>query len=421
MYSIPNRALINPVLFMYDRCSGFQEKTLQQFDLIARDAGLFSARWARRVHRASRLPGFLGEVFILNCHILREHTEKAPILAFSHKKIHDLFTVVELALARSFPMHGHTVIAQGGLFSGMYVYRDWVPLFLKRWPFRPFSELLSRFIGHKIETLLRGANCHPVYRRFRDVPSRKVYDSYVFSGKRISGMTYDQFTDYTRNETQKSIEAVRTDIQDRNKSLIIFPEGKYQQSGAIGKLNAFLMSMARESGHPLLTLSITYDELCPDHRGRIDTLITVNRIENQDKLAQATTTSLQTNTAITASNLLALILLEAGNQIEISSIESNLERMSLALPALAFPFDERLLDVQFRKDRIERMLVSRKAWFQRSNSALNLVQAEMAKFQSSERTVNDLEWNKNNILHALPELMQILQKPAAQGDSGHSR
>ncbi|MBL8021217.1 MAG: hypothetical protein JNM27_16225 [Leptospirales bacterium] len=403
---------------MYDRCSGFQEKALQQFDLIARDAGLFSARWARRIHRASRLPGFLGDVFILNCHTLREPTEKAPILAFSHKKIHDLFTVVELALARSFPMHGHTVIAQGGLFSGMYVYRDWVPLFFKRWPFRMFSEILSRFIGRKIESLLRGANCHPVYRRFRDVPSRKVYDSYVFSGKRISGMTYDQFTEYTRNETQKSIEAVRTNIQDKNKSLVIFPEGKYQQSGAIGKLNAFLMSVAQESGHPLLTLSITYDELCPDKRGRIDTFITVNRIENQDKLAKATTNSLQTNTAVTASNLLALILLEAGTQTEISSMESNLEKMSHALPALALPFDERLLDVNFRKDRIERMLAARKNWFKRSNNALKLVSSEMAKFQTSERTVNDLEWNKNNIQHAIPALMQILREPPAGNGSG---
>ncbi|MCE9596425.1 MAG: hypothetical protein K8S54_00505 [Spirochaetia bacterium] len=394
---------------MYDRCSGRQEKALQQFDLIARDAGAFSARWARRIHRASRLRGFLGEVLILNCNLLLESTEKAPILAFSHKKIHDLFTVVELALARSFPMHGHTVIAQGGLFSGMYIYRDWIPLFLKHGPFRFFTESISRFIGSKIEALLRETNCHPVYRRFRDVPSRKVYNSIIFSGQRISGMTYDQFIEYTRSETLKSIDTVRDDIQVRNKSLVIFPEGKYQQNGAIGKLNSFLMNVARESGHPLLTLSITYDELCPDRRGNIDTFITVNKIESQQQLIKAAAASLQNNTAITTSNLLAIILLRAGKQIDLDTLESKLSKLSNKLPELQLPFDERLLDSDFRKDRVRRMLKSRRTWFEESRKTLRLNSTEMQKFKATERTVNDLEWNQNNITHALPVLSELLE------------
>ena len=400
---------------MNDWCSGMAAKNLKRRSELVATVGQHSFTWARRIHALSRRPGGVAEVIILNCSLLKNRSAKSPIIAFAHKKIHDAFTAVELLVSREIPMPAQTVIAQGGLFSGMYVYRDWVPDFLKFQPLRFFSETFARILGNKMNQLFRDMNCHPVFRRFRDVPSRKVYESSRFSGRAISGMTYGEFLEYTRKETQQSINAVERDIRELNKSLIIFPEGKYQHSGAVAKLNGFLMNVATESGHPIAAISQSYDELCPDSKRRIDAVLTVSWIEPGETrvaLSKKTAAALQTGTAIVASQLIAWLLLQANRENKkegitgspaapdaVNHLRLEFLRMCEEAKRSGVPMDPRLHDRGFAEDRFARFMRANGDYVYEIDSKIVINQKKLRSFSKSERTVNNLEWNKNNIIH----------------------
>ena len=67
--------------------------------------------------------------------------------------------------------------------------------------------------------------------------------------------------------------------------------------------------------------------------------------------------------------------------------------------------DPRLKDPEFRKDRFSRYL-SRKAsrWFSVSGDSMTVRPRRILDYDSGERTVPDILWNINNIIHAAPDL-----------------
>lgn len=359
-----------------------------------------AARLAVKFHRAARLPGCLADLFLVNGEALKEPLEKAPILAFSHKKLHDVLLTIQFLLCREFPMPKHTVMAQGGLFSGMYVYRDWMPRFLKRAPLRYAALWFSRRMGGSLERFFRALDCNPVYRRFRDVPSRRVYEGPLFAGKEISGLSYDEFMLHTRKETEKSISTVMRHIMDENRQLIVFPEGKYQHSGEIARLNRYLMKIAGDSGHPVMTVSFSYDELCPDFFGRIDGWMAPQVIgpDRRAALTEKTANALQRNTVILASHLIAIILL-CKEKLTADEFAAKMQKLAMAARTANLLIDPRLETIDFCQDRLKRFLGRRKL-ARLVSGKIEVNPSAVARFRRSERTVNDLLWNRNNVKHA---------------------
>lgn len=361
-------------------------------------------RWARRFHRIASLPGCLGEVFVCGAESLALHPEKTPVLAFSHKKMHDVLLAVEFLLCREFPMPRHTVIAQGGLFSGMYVYRDWIPAFMKAALLRPSSIAVSKWMGAALARFFRDMDCHPVYRRFRDVPSQKVYNSPVFAGKAISGFEYEEFMKFTRAETEHSISTVSRHILQENRQLIVFPEGKYQHSGEISRLNRFLMQIAGDSGHPVMTVSFAYDELCPDRLGRIDAWFCPVLVpaDKRAALTASVAESLQRNTVILASHLIAVILLSRARHTP-DAFAEHMQTLAERARQAGHRIDTRLCTLDFNRERLHRFL-KRRNLSGLNKGVIEIRPHELRKFARSERTVNDLAWNRNNIKHAWRDL-----------------
>jgi hypothetical protein len=363
-----------------------------------------AVRWAGKFHRAARYPGCLGEIFLANAEVLKKHQNKTPILALSHKKLHDVLLTVQFLLCREYPMPTHTVMAQGGLFSGIYVYRDWIPDFFKRWPLRVLSLWFSRRMGAALARFFRAMDCNPVYRRFRDVPSRRVYDSNRFAGRQLSGLSYDEFMVFTRNETESSIETVTRHITEENRQLIVFPEGKYQHSGEISRLNRFLMKIAGDSGHPVMTVSFSYDELCPDAWGRIDACMSA-AIVGPDKraaLTAKTAEALQKNTVIMASPLIAIILL-GKTKLTRGQFALRMHEIASQAAAAGWLVDPRLESHDFCKERLDRFL-KRRSLARIASGKIEVNAKTLRRFKRSERTVNDLLWNKNNVKHAWASL-----------------
>lgn len=359
-----------------------------------------AARLAVKFHRAARFPGCLADLFLVNGEALRQPLEKSPILAFSHKKLHDVLLTIQFLLCREFPMPRHTVMAQGGLFSGMYVYRDWVPRFFKRLPMRYAALWFSRRMGKALERFFRALDCNPVYRRFRDVPSRRVYEGPLFAGREISGLSYDEFMVHTRKETEKSISTVMRHIMEENRQLIVFPEGKYQHSGEITRLNRYLMKIAGDSGHPVMTVSFSYDELCPDRWGRIDGWMAPQVIgpDRRAALTEKTANALQKNTVILASHLIAIVLL-SGEQLTRAEFAARMQKLAATAAAASVLVDPRLESVEFCQARLKRFL-SRKKLAKVVSGRVQVNPLAVARYRRSERTVNDLLWNRNNVKHA---------------------
>lgn len=372
-----------------------------------------AVRWAGKFHRAARYPGCLGEIFLANGELLKQNHLKTPILAISHKKLHDVLLTVQFLLCREFPMPRHTVMAQGGLFSGMYVYRDWIGGFLKRWPLRIISLWFSKWMGAALARFFRAMDCNPVYRRFRDVPSRRVYDSSRFAGPELSGLSYDEFMVFTRNETESSIAAVTRHIMEENRQLIVFPEGKYQHSGEISRLNRCLMKIAGDSGHPVMTVSFSYDELCPDFWGRIDAYMSAALVgpDKRAALTIKTADSLQKNTVLVASALIAIVLL---GKEPLTREEFAREMHLLAGRAVSAGLlvDDRLQSLAFCQERLSRFL-KRSKLARISSGKIRINPGRLRKFRRSERTVNDLLWNRNTVKHAWEALGVSESRPSS--------
>lgn len=369
-------------------------------------------KWALRLQRLGRLPGVVSEVYLYGQNCLERTWEKAPILVFSHKKIHDAVVFLHFMLAR--PMVSflpHTVIAQGGLFSAIYLFRDFVPAGWKRSFLRRPAIAVSRAVGRWMDMRLRSFNCHPVHRRFRDVPSQRIYESPYFAGGELMGRDYESYLEFTRDETKESLHNVMSDIQEKNMCLVLFPEGKYQHNGEVAKANRTIEEMAKLTKHPVLCNSLSYDELCPDRLGRIDAFI---QTVQEEKAPQVPGESfrdriqriLQEGTVATASHLLALSLSRLRTRpfrkTELVEIFENICRKAIETGSL---IDERLRSADFRIDRIRRFFRGPAAkWLVLKKGVYEVSAKRLVRYRSSERTVNDLDWNINNISHLVPYL-----------------
>jgi len=394
----------------------YADENLKSRDRLVAITNETTVRWASRLHRFAYFPGVLSNIIVHNMEKFGTEDGKAPIIVFAHKKLHDILTLTEFMLAR--PMEfffKHTIPAQGGLFGGIYPYRDWVPsLFKGKLSF--IGVAVAKKAGAFLNSRFRAFNCHPVYRRFRDLPSRKSYESRTFAGEKVTGLDYDSFLDFTRSETQNSIQEVEKDIIERNNSLVIFPEGGYKHDGTIGKFNLMLVEMYTKSEHPLVFVSQSYDELCPDRLGRIDCLLNVCPVEEtgspskRGDLLEAWAADLQKETIIVAGHLIAVILdmfRKAGEILE-AELKTKFYLLCSLLPDLKVPFDLRLLDSAFQEDRIRRFVRSHHRWFRRKKGKLVFRARAMYRFKESERTISDLEWNRNHAIHILSNLEAAL-------------
>ncbi len=369
-------------------------------------------KWALRIYRFGRLPGFVSDVYLYGRETLEKSWEKSPILIFSHKKIQDAFVFLNFMLSR--PMSSflpHTVIAQGGLFSAIYLYRDFVPAGWKRSFLRRPLVSISRAAGRWMNMRLRSLNCHPVHRRFRDVPSQRIYESPYFAGPELMGREYDAYLEFTREETRESLQNVISDIREKNMCLVLFPEGKYQHTGEVARPNRTIEEMAHLTKHPVLCNSFSYDELCPDRLGRIDAFIqsvdegSAPRAEGEtfrDRIHRL----LQEGTVASASHLLALTVSrlrsKAFRKEELKDLFEEICAKALDAGAL---MDERLRSPDFRADRVRRFFRGPAArWMVMKKGAYEVSSKNLVRFRSSERTVNDLDWNINNIAHLVPLL-----------------
>ena len=376
-------------------------------------AGMINARaerWARRVHPLSYLPYLMEAVYVRGYERLPRVSEHAPIFAFSHKKLHDAFAVVELLggrpLDRFFDL---TIVAQAGLFSGIYPYRDLVPQFLKARPTRSIAAALANRVGLVLRDIFESVNAYPVYREGTDVPASEAeYDGPDFGGSLITGLDYEEFKRMAARKTRETLTSVQRDLVEKNRMLIIAPEGGYRSDGSIRPLHDFLAMVALRKGRPTVTASLSYDELCPDSCGRI-----AGWVELAGGLAppQKRTdigawtgdvrTRLQQNTIALASHLIATAILAPGrHSFSERELLDHLTELTDRLAGLHAPLDPGLLQQSYREERLERfMKANRKRYLRKKAGRYAVDPAGLKRFYRSERTVDNLHWNRNHIRH----------------------
>ncbi len=368
-------------------------------------------KWAARIRAGTYLPGFLENVFVSGYEHLPAREDPAPIIAFSHKKAHDVWTLVEFFVGRPVEnFHDVTAIIQAGVHSGIYPWRDLFPGFLKhrvlRWP----AVAAANFLGNRLASIFRAVHTRPVFREGLDVPvSAEEYEREMAAGH-LLGMDYADFQRFANRTTMQSVVQVQKEMTRSNASLVIAPEGRYRLDGAVAEIQDLLGVVAYRKERACHLVSLAYDELCPDRLGRIDAFLFVSprvdppalkfRIGAYLKRARET---LQKNTPVTASHLLAGWLLErhrAGLAFTREDLLRGLQDLSAQVLDAATPVDQRLADESFRQERVARFWKKyARRWLDRSGPAF-IVNAERINiYATGERTVNDLEWNRNHTLH----------------------
>jgi hypothetical protein len=372
---------------------------------------------ASLIHSLSYYPGFLSESFGAGFEKLPPVSEPAPILCFSHKKIHDVMCIAQYMLARPVDrFHDFTFVAQGGLFHGIFPYQDLVPDPLK---IRLLGAPLgwgSRLLAKYFRGLFMDINAHPVYRDGSDVPlSEDQYRHPDFAGPWVTGMSYEEFLNYTRKQTARSVLQVQKDMVEKNRSFVILPEGRYCHDGRIAELLDLAALAAFRKQRDVIYISLAYDELCPDARGRIDSFCWTSgpispppdKTDFKDFMHRGRTT-LQETTTITASSVLAAVTLQALQESRILSrtqLEQEFHRRSREVIQSDFKVDPRLEDGEFRLDRFSRF-ISRKAgkWFAFRGEQMHVRTKRILDYDDGERTVPDILWNLNSVIHAVPLL-----------------
>lgn len=367
--------------------------------------------WGRRIHRLSYLPSFMENVYIRGLENLPRVDEPSPILAFSHKKFHDIFALVAFMLARPPErFHDLSLVAMAGLFNGIYSFRDAIPDSLKKGPLiRPLA-----FVGRNAGKIIRGVfqafNGYPVYRDGADVPTEEEYNDPAFSGRLVTGMDYETFRKHAVRETLNSVISVQKDISEKNRTFVILPEGRYMHDGAVAPLRDFMGVTAFRKQRASVFASLTYDELCPDGLGRINGWIMTSESlappADKDSIPEFLTEArarLQNNSVLLATHAIAIALSEARSResVAIEELEERYQAVAAAMLSCPYPHDPQLADESYRKDRFARFLRAfRRRWLVRAGKGrYSFNHAELAKFAASERTVNDLEWNRNNAVH----------------------
>ena len=376
-------------------------------------AGMINARaerWARRVHPLGYLPHLMEAVLVRGYERLPRVSEDAPIFAFSHKKLHDVFAVVELLggrpLERFFDL---TIVAQAGLFSGIYPYRDLVPQFLKTRATRSIAAALANRVGLLLRDIFESVNAYPVYREGSDVPtSRAEYDGPDFAGRLLTGLDYEEFKRMAARKTRETLTGVQRDLVERNRMLIIAPEGGYRSDGSIRPLHNFLGMVALRKARPTITASLSYDELCPDRWGRICGWVEISEAlappQKRSGLASWTAgvrARLQENTIALASHLIATAVLAPGRQdFSERELVEQLSELTMRLSELGAPFDPGLMEQSYLEERLERFMRANRKRYLRKKAGRYAVDPEgLKRFYRSERTVDNLHWNRNHIKH----------------------
>ncbi|MCB1166654.1 MAG: hypothetical protein KDK33_10890, partial [Leptospiraceae bacterium] len=273
-----------------------------------------------------------------------------------------------------------------------------------------------RFMAMFFRGLFADVNAYPVYRDGADVPtSEEDYRHPRFAGRWVTGMKYDQYLNYTRKQTAKSVLQVQKDMVEKNRSFVILPEGKYCHNGRIAELLDLAALAAHRKNRSIVYTSFSYEELCPDARGRIELFLYTNppveppqsRAEFKDFMNQGRDL-LQNTTVITASGILAaatIAALQNGTTIDRKALHDRFLELAHAVVKSDFLHDPRLADQDFLEDRWSRFL-SRKAsrWFAFRGQEMKVRPRRILDYDAGERTVPDLLWNMNNIIHAAPLL-----------------
>ncbi|MCR9141931.1 MAG: hypothetical protein NXI24_06740 [bacterium] len=383
-----------------------------------------AVRQAQRLQHIVRMPRMLEEVYVRGYENLPLRKESAPILALSHKKFQDVAAIVELIAGRPLDrFHDITLIAQGGLFSAMYAYRDMVPAFCKRGAAAVALRRPAVYFAHRLGNFLRqtftDVNAYPVYREGRDIPiSEEDFQDPNFAGPRITGRSYADFVKYANRETLKSVLRVQKDMEERNRMFFIMPEGGYCHDGSVAPLQDFLGVFAFRKQAPTVFGALSYDELCPDRLGRISAFINLLPPSPPPQTKQAGVADfldegrrlLTEHTVILASHLIAAVVYEYLERDESFGIDDLRDAFdahccelvaAAAEPSSAITCDPGLAKPEYRADRLRRFLrYGSSRYFQKDGRGrLRVSKANIEGFAHSERTVNDIEWNRNHARH----------------------
>jgi hypothetical protein len=366
------------------------------------------ALWLRLT---SHLSGAMSEVYVSGMEKLPLREEEAPILAFSHKKIHDVWSLLELFLARPLDrFHNVVVIAMAGVHTPMYVWLYILPAWFKRGVLQYPALWVARFLGRLMTNFFRAIHTHPVFRDPADMPPTKEEYNATLAGGRLMKMDYAAFRSYANRTTMKSVVDVQKIMSTENCSLLIAPEGKYCHDGSVAPTLDLLGVVAYRKRRATCPLSLSYDELCPDERGRIDAFFfvgdlippPVHKVRINSYLRRVRKI-LQKNNTVTASHLIASVLydyMEAGRVFTRDDLRRDLaERIRRTLDARV-PCDPALTDDGYVDERLARFWnVYGERWFEALPDGYRVDPSGVAEYNDSERTVNDLLWNRNHLVH----------------------
>ena len=367
-------------------------------------------RWLRRLKIFFYAPFVVEHIYVRGYENLPCDREPGPVLAFSHKKWHDAVAVLGYMAGRPLErFHNATLVGQAGLFNAMYVYQDLAPDFLKgSFLQRPLVRLV-KFLSRGVIRFMEVIHVHPVYRD-ADVPgSRDEYESSEFAGPILMGMDYEQFLKQASRVTRQSIICTQQEMERENYCFLIFPEGIYSHDGAVAEPQDLAGYAAFRKQRPVVYISLSYDELCLDRLRRVTCWIITAKPQappaHKDDIGdylQAGREQLQRNTVITASNLIALTVrsFKKTKQFRRGDFDAKFHAFADLLVAGPFPFDPGLKNVEYRADRLRRFFRSHRFFFTNSRDRYSFNEERMAHFLPSERAVNDIDWNANNVRHA---------------------
>ena len=382
-------------------------------DMLARiDQRAYNAVRKMHNHLFFR-PCLLEEVLIrgfLNLPLLEE---PSPILAFTHKKALDAMSIVEFVGARPLNrFHNLTLIAQGAVFGGILPYRDFIPGALKKGFLKKPMIALAKFLGGKIKALCEAVHVYPVYRAGHDLPrSREQFESDSFAGPEITGMSYEEFVNFANRQTAQTINSVQQAMEQNgmNAIFLVLPEGGFRNNGAVSRVHGLTGTIALRKQRPTCCGSISYDELCPDRWRR--TMCWINLSEPVDPPSgkeeipayfRRMQTTMQNNTVVLASHLIALALREFLNakSFALPEFEERFHRFAGRIAKGPFAHDANLKEESYRRERLNRFYRYRKKkWLVKTPDGYAFNKKAIKLFARSERTVNDIEWNCNAVIH----------------------
>lgn len=366
--------------------------------------------WGGRLRKLSYLPGYLEGVHLAGQEKLPGRDRPAPIMAFSHKKAHDVWVLTEYFLGRPLhQFHDITAVIQAGVHSPIYPWRDVLPDFWKRHARRP-ALFAAKTIGARLTALFEKLHTFPVFREGLDVPKDAAAFEAELAGTDLLGMAYDEFQRYANRTTMQSVVAVQKEMAARNANLVIAPEGRYRLDGSVGEIQALLGMVALRKEREAYLLSLSYDELCPDRLGRIKAFINISDAlpapaskRKIDRYLREVREILQTGTVATASHLIAACLrvyLEAGREFTRAELERDLAERCAGLAQSNAPRDPGVDEAAYRSERLARFWRKfARRWFDRRGRHYRVNPERIEDFAESERTVNDIQWNCNNLVH----------------------